>query len=100
MTFTKKHSHTISLRNGQTFDWHLKKDWDYKNRWVVIAEQGSQGQFLLINPHSLSFEAGQTAVRNAIRAAFRLGWTPAQKRPPMYLKYDGMHFVVTDRNFA
>ncbi|MEO7716642.1 MAG: hypothetical protein ABIY70_10590 [Capsulimonas sp.] len=73
MTFTKKHSHTISLRNGQTFDWHLKKDWDYKIRWVVIAEQRSQGQFLLINPSARDFLPGQATIRNAIRAAFRLG---------------------------
>ncbi|WP_119323129.1 hypothetical protein [Capsulimonas corticalis] len=96
MGFTKKDTHIISLRNGQTFEWRLDREWHRKSHWIAVREHGALGQRLFINPYSLDFEPGQATIRNAICAAFRLGWAPADRKPPMHVKYDGTQYILAE----
>lgn len=93
MTWPKKGTHQVSLRNGQSFLWHLDADWEYETRMIRVKEDGTDGQVLVLDPYHHDFLPTRTQVRRAIRDAFRAGWQPATRRPPLEMVFDGERFV-------
>jgi hypothetical protein len=62
MAFPKKHTRTIWLRTGQEFQWHLNPDWEWKNRWLVVAEKDKPGQFFFVDPYHYKFLPDQVTI--------------------------------------
>ncbi|SDM21124.1 hypothetical protein [Allokutzneria albata] len=97
MTWPKKDTRRVSLRNGQSFLWHLDADWEWRTRMIRVKEVGTDGQVLVLDPYHHAFLPTQTQVRRAIQDAFRAGWRPAERRPPFEMVFDGEHFVPGSR---
>ncbi|RSN34587.1 hypothetical protein DL990_13135 [Amycolatopsis sp. WAC 01416] len=93
MSWPKKDTRRVSLRDGQSFLWHLDADWERTTRVIRVKEDGTDGQVLVLDPYHHAFLPTQTQVRRAIRDAFRAGWRPATRCPPLEMVFDGERFV-------
>lgn len=95
MALPRKGTRVFALANGQTFLCHLKPDWhyDYSKHWLAIREEGARGQLLLVDLRAHRFGPSKKTVRNAIRTAYRCGWTPDAGASPLCLRSTGVEFL-------
>jgi hypothetical protein len=89
MAFPVKNTRRLTV-DGIAYAWHLNKDWDVRDRWLVVRRQSSgSGQLLMINPYHHDLLPTKGTVSRAIRFALANGWQPECKASPLRLIFAG-----------
>lgn len=97
MAFPKKDTRKLLYNNIQ-YLWHLKSDWDKKNRSIIIAQVGyDSGQLILVDPYHHDFIPDKKHISFAIQFALSHGWNPAEKGKNIQLAFDGKCFYQDER---
>jgi hypothetical protein len=89
MALPRKNTRHLSI-DGITYLWHLDKDWDVHNRWLVVQRDDcAGGQLLMIDPYHHDFLPSRGAISRAVRFALDHGWNPDSKGAPVRLSFAG-----------